>query len=62
MLKATGIVKSRNEEAEGHSQVRMDVEFQVGDKAVKGQVILSSPGTDVVGAFRTGDKVTVSFE
>jgi len=66
-MKITGVVKSKNDEAEGHSQVRIAVDFDFSGPndalpTVAGQVILSAPGPLLCEQFKTGAKVTLTVE
>jgi hypothetical protein len=59
-MKIKGTVTNRNEQAEGHSQVRISCTMDLGDGVERPvEVILSTPDLAILDAFKR--KETVSF-
>jgi hypothetical protein len=62
----TGKVASKTVNAEGHSNVTLQGEFNTsapkdGSKPMRGSIIISTPDVDVVEEFRVGQPVTFTL-
>jgi hypothetical protein len=67
MMKVTGKVKSKVENAEGHSQVTIEADVDlsgVGEAQgtlPKAQIIVSTPSVEIIEKFKVGQKVTFNL-
>lgn len=65
-MKIAGKVTNKTENAEGHSQVRISAEIDLPSGSVddlnhKAEIIISTPSTAVVAAFKVGQTVSFSL-
>jgi hypothetical protein len=60
-ITVAGKVTSKTVNAEGHSQVRMQVECTMGAGKANAEIIVSTPSVELVEAFKVGQSVSFTL-